>query len=716
MYCRQCGTAFSIPTIGATIEETSGLEAHECRCENCGASIHSFDEEATQPRQHCLPTQFQIPERFRVDYVLGEGSFGIVSRCWDEKLQRHVAVKVARGAIARNSMFLREARSASQLQHENVVRVFDVGEHLGQVYIVSEWIDGVTLFQWLKSGRRTEDDILRVLIEILHGIHYSHQLGIIHRDLKPGNILVDRGGHPRVLDFGLSQSLGGDGTALSGESRAGTPAFMAPEQVRNTEPTVDHRADLYALGVVLFQLISGELPYSGSVRQVFEAVVSDEVPPSLRERKNSVSKALNAICLKAMSKSADLRYQTAEEFADDLQAYLDGTPMKAYPALHQRRIKRILRSYWLISVACTLMILCAASATVLYQEYRRDNPLPLVTIRTEPEGATLFWTRFDSELGLPENEKPTRSRAGESANLRPGFYKVIAFLGNESVEVFRTVPASVNSVAGMMVDLGEQRIRLKHRTSSVEDGRILLPNINFVPQKRNEAEVATFPAGSIRITGKGLIPVRFSGRAENLTRFAMDVNEVTWKDIKRTWPKILIPAGESETEPATGLTWDVVVAWCEENGRSLPSVFEMVYAATNGGTTFYVNGDTAPQIPAEFIKLGKSGSENLQFWDRTLSQPPVVGLLTGSSEWTCNPFRLLKYDKSGTLIAMPEHLNPMPVNTGNFPQAVYVVMNIPNRVSDSPIVSANLGNLPVRNEFPHLGFRTVRRFHVINTN
>lgn len=713
MNCRHCGSQVSFPTFGETIELTGENESHEVRCAICGASIHGVDKEATQPRPNTLPIQYQIPDRFQVDEVLGEGSFGIVSRCWDVKLQRHVAVKIARDAVVRNSMFLREARLASRLQHENIVRVFDVGEYLNQVYIVSEWIDGITLRRWLEKGQRTEEETLRVLIKILDGIDYSHKSGIIHRDLKPGNILVDRVGQPRVLDFGLSQSLDGNNGDLGLGSRAGTPAFMAPEQVSKSGAKVDHRSDVYALGVVLFQLISGELPYSGSVRDVFESIVAVGGPPLLRERKPSVSKALSAICAKAMAKSPDLRYQSAKEFADDLQAYLDGHPIKAYSKFHQRRLARIWRGYWLAAAACGLFAVCGISLLMLYQDYRDANPLPLVTMASEPPDATFLWTRFDPELGLPEEGAVVRSQAGKPKHLTPGFYKVVAFSGRKSVEVYRTVPNSPDAAAGIRVDLGKQIITLKHWSSYVEGNTIALPSIKVVSADRSKTEVAMFPAGSLRITGQELIPVRFAGRLEKVPRFQMDVNEVSWGDIQRTWPQVAIPGGAKSAGPATGLSWDIAVAWCEENGRNLPSVSELVWAATNGGTTFYVNGDEAPKVSNELGKAGKTAAGEIHAWDSTLSKPPVIGLLTGSSEWTCDPFRLLRYDESGELVAMPEHLNPMPKIAGGFPNSVYVLMNLPERIARSPTASANLGNLPVRNEFPNLGFRTVQRFHIL---
>jgi eukaryotic-like serine/threonine-protein kinase len=721
--CRHCGASISHRPTDATLDYSQEKKVQRSLCPDCGAGVYTLDDQETIAGNESLPVQVQIPERFKVEGILGQGSFGVVSRCWDETLQRHVAVKVSRDAYSRNSMFLREARAASRLQHENIVRVFDVGEYQEQVFIVSEWVDGQTLRNWLDSTPHTQEDVIRILISISHGINYAHQAGIVHRDLKPGNILVDKNSRPRILDFGLSRSMHSEEDTLMVQGQqVGTPAFMAPEQVRGDVDAIDHRTDIYALGVVLFQLLTKQLPYSGSVRDVMSAISETSEPPSLRGRNRSIPAPLDAICRKAMAKVADDRYASASDFANDLQAYLDGTTIKAYSKLHGRRVKSVVRRNWTIASTLVLAPLSLFSLYYIYHTYQLANPLPQVIIASEPPGAKLQWTRFDPETGFLQSAESVQTVAGETVRMRPGFYQVVAQFDPESIEVFRLIPASPELAGAFQVEVGGEAVVIPHRNSTANRSSIELPTIKMVPIQSTKSTSVFFPPGKMRIEGEGPIPVRFNGQTENVTGFLLGQREVTWGDIQKTWPSVTIPEGRSLTDSATGLDWDLAVTWCELNGCNLPSVFELAWAATNGGTTRYVSGDTVPPVASPPVDTTSEGvgpveasavqTGLIQSWDATLSQPPVAGLLTGASEWTCDPFCVLRYDDAVNLVPVPAQLNPLASAPAAFPSAAYVVMNIAGRIAQVPTVPANLGNLPIRNQFPNLGFRTVRRLHV----
>ena len=311
--------------------------------------------------------------------------------------------------------------------------------------------------------------------------------------------------------------------------------------------------------------------------------------------------------------------------------------------------------------------------------------------------------------------------------MKPGFYQVVAQFDPESTEVYRLIPASPALAGAFQMEVGGKAVVIPHRNSAANGSGIELPTIKMVPMQSAQSGSVFFPPGKIRIEGEGPIPLRFNGQTENVTGFLLGQREVTWQDIQETWPNITIPEGKSLADSATGLDWDLAVTWCELNGCNLPSVFELAWAATNGGTTQYISGDTAPPVAAmpdsdtpiqegtgqaSSAKSSPSQADLIQSWDATLSQPPVVGLLTGASEWTCDPFCMLRYDETANLVAVPAQLNPMATAPEKFPSAAYVVMNIANRIAQAPTVPANLGNLPIRNQFPNLGFRTVRRLHV----
>ena len=299
-------------------------------------------EHGTEPRR---PSPSRIPDRigdFRPTRLLGGGGFGLVYHAWDEHLDRSVALKVALpgslGGRDREETLLAEARLSARLRHPGIVTVYRVGRldgESGAPFVALEYVEGSTLATVFEREAPLAFDRLALLVaRVAEAIHHAHEHRVVHRDLKPANILIDLKGEPRVTDFGLAVQEDKE-RPIAGEI-AGTPSFMAPEQVRGESHRLDGRTDLWALGVILYQGLTGRLPFPRRTKaEIYEEILEREPRPP-RQHDQFIPAELERICLKCLSKRMGDRYGSAIALAEDLRAWLavPNPPIPAIPSTH----------------------------------------------------------------------------------------------------------------------------------------------------------------------------------------------------------------------------------------------------------------------------------------------------------------------------------------------------------------------------------------------
>jgi hypothetical protein len=273
---------------------------------------------------------------YEVEVVLGRGGMGVVYKAWHLRLNRAVALKMLlAGPYARPEeleRFLREAEAVAGLRHANIVQVHDVGDLEGQPYFTMEFVEGGTLAQKVADTPQPAGQAAALVATLAEAIQVAHQGGIVHRDLKPANILLAADGTPKVTDFGVARRLEDGGALTLTGSPLGTPNYMAPEQALGQKDVIGPATDVYALGAIFYELLTGRPPFRAeTAAATFQLVVAeDPVPPS---RSNPlVPRDLETICLKSLLKEPQRRYGSAVELAEDLRRFGAGDPIRARPA------------------------------------------------------------------------------------------------------------------------------------------------------------------------------------------------------------------------------------------------------------------------------------------------------------------------------------------------------------------------------------------------
>ena len=502
--------------------------------------------------------QFELLEK------LGEGSEGQVWRARDSKLLRDVALKLpVQGRYSHEDLqrSLGEGRALGQLNHPNIVRVYDIGRSGGTTYIVSDFIDAGSLRDALDENAFSSSSAVRVCLDLSMALQHAHGRGVIHRDLKPANVMLDQSGKALVTDFGLSKSriATDEGTQ---RKIVGTPAYMSPEQTGKSEwNIVDARSDIYSLGVILYELLTSVRPHSQSFPEVIRAIVED-VPESPRQLNGSVPRELQAICLKCLRKSPEDRYQTAEELALDLRRYQRGEPVAALPISRTAAARKWVVRRPAIASAIALAVIAVIALFVsarVTNENRALLGLRPVLIETLPSGASITIVPRDS-AGEPISSAAIRLRKKTPTrlDLAPGDYLVEAVLPDGRFhEVFRRVPAT----DAPMPDGPFDHLFWEED----ESGRVQFPLID-IPEKDATSNMAMVSAS---LDPKG---------SSNGTDFFIDRNEFQVRDLIRSGFDMRGISKNSSANTVVSASYDEAVYLAEKIGMRLPTKEELLRA------------------------------------------------------------------------------------------------------------------------------------------
>lgn len=342
--------------------------------------------------------------RYVVEAVVGTGGMAVVYRAYDRVRKQTVALKVLRPEYESDVEFVRrfsrEAEAASKVSHENIANLLDVGIDGDVRYIVMEFVDGQTLKEMIREqGRINPDQALRMTIRILAAVDHAHRNGIVHRDIKPQNILVDRQGHVKVADFGIARLKTSQTTLVEGENGAsalGSVHYFSPEQARGE--VADEKSDLYSVGVVLYEMLTGQVPFDGETSVSVALKHVSEEPKSMRLYQSGISKALDEVVMRALCKDASKRYQTAAEMAADLRRTITHPrggfvkyPQDPEEAERQREARKRKRQrdhrrlVKLALIAGVLLVLCVAMVVSWFFLVRNQTVVPFVVGMTQDD-------------------------------------------------------------------------------------------------------------------------------------------------------------------------------------------------------------------------------------------------------------------------------------------------------------------------------------------
>ena len=280
--------------------------------------------------------------RYQVIKKLGEGGMGTVYHAYDVKLQRDVALKFLLGAVNQKDIkrLQRETQLMATMNHPNVVNVYDRIDDPKNPCIVMELIDGVPLSDFVKNNKMTVKTITQLMIKVTKAMSYIHKLGIVHRDLKLANIMIDNDGEPKIMDFGLAKVADGKSQLSKTGSIIGSVYYMPPEQAQGNLTQIDHRSDIYALGAILYELLTDRKLFAGSSLNVLFQILNEN-PERPSKIKRSIPRDLEFICLKCLEKKKKNRYQTVADFANDLQLFQQRKPISAKKSHMMKMLKRI---------------------------------------------------------------------------------------------------------------------------------------------------------------------------------------------------------------------------------------------------------------------------------------------------------------------------------------------------------------------------------------
>jgi serine/threonine protein kinase len=445
-----------------------------------------------QPKR---PVSGQLIPGYTIVSELGRGGMGVVYKAHQVALGRTVALKmVLAGAHAgpeQLARFYAEAQAIAHLRHPDIVQIYDIGEHEERPYFSLEYLEGGSLAQRIGGRPMPPRVAAEMLIVLSRAMHAAHQKGIIHRDLKPANVLLTEDGHPKITDFGLAKRLEGDSHQTRTGAIMGTPSYMAPEQAWGLTDEIGPKADQYALGAILYEMLTGRPPFQGAtpLETLELARTQEPVPPTRLQPR--IPRDLETICLKALQKEPHKRYPDVGALADDVQRYLDGKPILARPVSAPERLWRWCRRNQRVAALLALTAVSMVVATIASS---------VSAVRLADKNRQLDEKNLLLDKALAETEKGRqRAVSAEAAALKQ---KENAEKQKENAEAIAQLALkqsdfALNSLRFLSV-LANQRLRTIANTQQVRaelletaarDLKVAMEEMDRVTQKAGELKI-----------------------------------------------------------------------------------------------------------------------------------------------------------------------------------------------------------------------------------
>ncbi len=414
--CQKCGYRFEDP-----LDVSSSEPAQPRDCPHCGsqvdvrAQIVEMASRTTDGGAHLpdpeTPGGSDLSDRsiggYEILEEISRGAMGVVYKARHRSLRRVVALKVLiAGEHASKEQVVRfekEARAAARLRHPNIVPIYEVGIEKGKRFFTMDFIEGTPLDVLIARRELTPRRALEIASQVADALQYAHEQGVIHRDIKPSNIMIDQDGRPQIMDFGLAKQLDTDTKFTRTGTTIGTPSYMSPEQAQGENDRIDRRSDVYSLGAVLYEMLTGRPPFTGeTMMNIVMKVIHDEpVPPRRLNRR--LHRDIQTIVLKAMEKEPARRYQRMGELGADIRRYMAGEMIAARPAGPVRRTGKYLRKHkTTVLVGISIALIASLISGLIIYTVIREQDQRRIALREEQEEAAR--AQLEQLLTLEEQE------------------------------------------------------------------------------------------------------------------------------------------------------------------------------------------------------------------------------------------------------------------------------------------------------------------------
>ncbi|HLO40420.1 MAG TPA: bifunctional serine/threonine-protein kinase/formylglycine-generating enzyme family protein [Phycisphaerales bacterium] len=569
-----------------------------------------------------LPSDPRRIDEFNILRRIGKGGMGVVYLAEDTSLQRQVAIKVLASHLTESDealgRFRDEAKTAARLRNPGIVSVYKFGHDGSRHYIVSEYVAGYTLKEFIAqeierrdsqdpghSHRRSWNRRLAELCALLaEALEYSHRSDIVHRDVKPSNILMDADGRPRLTDFGIAKVVAFD-TSMQVTEQLGSCHYMSPEQAAVKASRIDRRSDIFSLGVVLYEAITLRRPFDGPTpEQVLDEVRSkDPLRPRAIDR--TIPPDLETICLKALEKSPERRYQSAMHMAADLRSFLAGDPILARPASVVRKTGRWISRNRTVAGACAAGLLLCIIALLAYSRASMhraasawltvDSVEDGLAVYIEPVNAMLLEVQHAAE---PAGFTPLREHM-----LTPGQYRVtLVAPGGESFSEFNAVLMRPGAENQLVLFAQEPGAAAPIKSRPREPHRLVRSTLTTASSAAADPGMVEVPAGTYHFGWFDTPGDQFSRRTVELDAFLIDRDLVTNAQYKAFIDATGYPAPrpwqlwgykpEYGALPAAGISMLDAEAYAAWVGKRLPTALEWQAAARGAEGRLYPWGNT----------------------------------------------------------------------------------------------------------------------------